>query len=148
MPTKLERGFTWRSGHEYAPPPGYALMEDGDAPYRWVWLNRQARSILTYCEGDLIREACDTDAELEEAIARCRAFYGPLAIDAPVYTVQLLTAGEWVAQTPPHDELVPACRWAEYAAHRHRLPAQVLNARGKVVGMAGTQYRREQERTG
>lgn len=60
---------------------GYTLIEDRDAPFRFVWLNPATRTLVTYCEGDLCMQVCDDDAELRAMLDGLRVAYGGLIED-------------------------------------------------------------------
>lgn len=57
-----------------------------DAPYFGIWAHAANRRIATFCEGDLMVEICDDDADFQKSLQACLAFYDrdgrPTKIDA------------------------------------------------------------------
>lgn len=77
------RGFTLAGGMSkfgYMHRHGFTMIEDNDAPYRFVWLNRESLTTITYCEGDLITEECESADELALHLDKLRDFYGTLEL--------------------------------------------------------------------
>jgi hypothetical protein len=146
MAVSISRSGTFASGHQMLDVMlrrGYTLIEDTDAPYRFVWLNRETRTVVTYCEGDLITEVCGDDLDLNGHLAKLRAFYGALLIDQPEYTVWIYALHGWEPRDPKHPELTAAIDWAEHAFTRNRVPVRVVNAAGSVVYQTGMRYLRD-----
>lgn len=81
--TTTTRSGTFGNGYSVMAwlPPGYTLIEDSEAPARFVWANAAERTTPSYCEGDVTWERCETDAEWAAHLARLRAFYGRLIGD-------------------------------------------------------------------
>jgi hypothetical protein len=69
---------------------GFAQVDTRqDAPYFGQWINPFTREIVSYCEGDVTRQICETDAEFVQAVRELEAWtnehgYGPLGIDPGV----------------------------------------------------------------
>lgn len=69
-------GFNWSNDAYTLPiPKGFDDVEEwNQAPYRYVWVNPEARATITYCEGDvtivLLASQEAYDAEIEDA-RRC-----------------------------------------------------------------------------
>jgi hypothetical protein len=148
MAVSISRSGTFASGHQMLDVMlrrGYTLIEDTDAPYRFVWLNRETRTVVTYCEGDLTTEVCGDDLDLNGHLAKLRAFYGALLIDPETYTVELYTIGSWSRREEAPATLIEAIAWADHSTHRNQVAVRVLDNRGRVTYQTGTRYMREHE---
>ncbi len=80
---KKQTGFTLKDGWEFfaTVPKGFTLIEDNQAPYRFVWINREQKQILSYCEGDIYLDTCETAEEFERELIKLKNFYDSLLID-------------------------------------------------------------------
>jgi len=57
---------------------GWAQYDtEQDASYFGVWVHRGRREIVTFCEGDLTRVICPTQAVFEAELAAMAEYYGP-----------------------------------------------------------------------
>jgi hypothetical protein len=80
----LERYF-WCNGERYlfdfevcTAAKGWIQYDtDQDAWYYGVWVNPEAREVVSYCEGDLSVTRCSTEAIFRAELAELAAFHGP-----------------------------------------------------------------------
>lgn len=55
---------------------GFAQIDtQQDAPYYGIWTNPWTRETVTYCEGDITFETCESDEEYTELIRKIKAWH-------------------------------------------------------------------------
>ena len=75
---KIYRGFTFQCPGEITQliPDHFQLVEKWCyKTLRVVWISKKYLSILTYCEGDLILEVCESMEYFKKEIQRTSEFY-------------------------------------------------------------------------
>lgn len=66
---------------------GFAQVDTRqDASYFGQWVSPFSRELVSYCEGDVTRQRCETDAEFVQAVRELESWtnengYGPMRID-------------------------------------------------------------------
>jgi hypothetical protein len=66
------------SGYELSEPIGFEEMSSWSDGFRVVWVSRDERIILTYCEGDLSYETAPDDQAFRDVKRQHAAFYRDL----------------------------------------------------------------------
>ena len=80
MTTTTERTYA-NSGDRYEidcelVPAGWAQLDtDQDAGYHGIWAHAGHRSVVTYCEGDIVRFNATTDEEFTAEVLRIAAWH-------------------------------------------------------------------------
>lgn len=80
--TSIERGFTHADGDSFifvwSPGKQFGFIDTHQEPYCQIEFGALADgrfAIVTFCEGDLTREVCPTEALLDRAVTIAKAFY-------------------------------------------------------------------------